>query len=1003
MPQTARVNEKKIKAKFKEIAGKDPEKYYPVKVLIDEGFKRWVCENCGTAFWSTEPRSVCGEPDCSGGYAFIGDSPAKNTMDFIETWKEFSHLFEKLGYTPIKRYPVAARWRDDADFVQASIYDFQPYVVSGEVEPPANPLVVPQFCLRFNDIDNVGYTGRHYTGFVMIGQHAFEPPEKYSPANYLRDIYRWLIEGMGIPKKEVQFHEDTWAGGGNMGPSMEFFSRGLEIGNQVYMQYDIRSGTPKELSIKVLDMGMGQERSAWFTHGTATSYEANFGGAIKKLYKSTGIKPNQEVVERFLPFSGSLNFDEVDNIDRIWESIASKIDIKLNVLKEEIVPLAALYSVADHTRSLLVALTDGALPSNVGGGYNIRTLLRRSLDIISTQHWDVSLYDVCSWHAAYLKPQFPELSQNLDEVQELVSIEEKKYLETKRKSKRIVSSIQGDVALDKLITLYDSQGITPQMLMDEGLQISVPTDFYAKVSERHEKSGAISKIKKEVELSLKGVEKTEILYYNDYLLLEFEATVQRILDNKYVILDRSAFYPTSGGQLHDIGNINGSNVTETFKQGNILIHLVPSPNFKVGDLVIGKIERRRRIQLAQHHTATHIINGVARELLGEHIWQAGSEKTLQKARLDITHYETLSQEKLNEIEKKANQFINKKVPVKSNIFKRDRAESLYGFRLYQGGAIPGKELRIVKIDDLDVEACGGTHLHNTEEAGVIKIIGSTKVQDGVVRLEYTAGNAAMRYIRDQIFQNAIKVLMTIIESDVLPRNNKALRNRLRQIEDKIPQVENEEGMQKNLEFVEGLDNELKGCGDIFSVQLENLGRTIQRFIQDIQGYRKNLQEIDEKKITPKVDEFEEGSGVMYNACKSIFTLWKYEKKSMEEKSKEIARKKIEDSGVDEVRGFEIMVKKIKASSRETMKIAKEFSGENRIIVVFGVEGDNKISIVAYRGKADINLGKLVGDVSKMLGGGGGGKPDFGQGTGNNLAKLNYIIEFVRKRIIESLN
>jgi alanyl-tRNA synthetase len=424
-------DEKLIKAEFKTKASEDPEKYYPVEVLKDEGFSRWSCESCGTPFWAVEPRGVCGEPECSGGYTFIGDSPARKKMDFIETWKEFSRLFKRLGYEPIKRYPVAARWRDDTDFVQASIYDFQPYVVSGEIEPPENPLVVPQFCLRFNDIDNVGYTGRHYTGFVMIGQHAFEPPERYKPTDYLSHIYSWLVKGMGVPKEELQFHEDAWAGGGNMGPSMEFFSRGLEIGNQVYMQYDIRTGKPEDLSIKVLDMGMGQERPAWFTHGTATSYEANFGGAIEKLYKTTDLNPDEKIVQKFLPYSGMLNFDEVHDIERVWRQISSKIDVPLQTLKAEIIPLAALYSVADHTRSLLVALSDGILPSNVGGGYNLRTLLRRSLDIIGSYSWNIALIDVCSWHADYLKPQYPELSERLDEVAELLEVEEKKHLETK--------------------------------------------------------------------------------------------------------------------------------------------------------------------------------------------------------------------------------------------------------------------------------------------------------------------------------------------------------------------------------------------------------------------------------------------------------------------------------------------------------------------------------------------------------------------------------------------
>src|SRR3989338_8576927 len=160
--------DKEVKKEFKAIASKSPEKYYAVSVLKQEGFMRKQC-NCGTMFWSVnEDQKTCGDPSCSGGFRFIGDSPAKEELDYIEVWQKFAKLFTKWGYTPIKRYPVVARWRDDTDFVQASIYDFQPYVVSGAVEPPANPLVVPQMCLRFNDIDNIGITGAHYCAFVMI-------------------------------------------------------------------------------------------------------------------------------------------------------------------------------------------------------------------------------------------------------------------------------------------------------------------------------------------------------------------------------------------------------------------------------------------------------------------------------------------------------------------------------------------------------------------------------------------------------------------------------------------------------------------------------------------------------------------------------------------------------------------------------------------------------------------------------------------------------------------
>src|SRR3989344_6243717 len=185
---------KKLKADLKKQTDKSPEKFYAVKTLKEKGYSREHCENCGKYFWTTTSDKICGDPSCAGGYTFIGEKVAKKKMDFIDVWKEFSGMFKKLGYTPIKRYPVVARWRDDTYWNNASIYDFQPYVVNGEVEPPANPLVVPQPCVRFNDIDNVGITGRHYTSFIMIGQHAFDTPEKYNQEKYLGDIFSWLTK-----------------------------------------------------------------------------------------------------------------------------------------------------------------------------------------------------------------------------------------------------------------------------------------------------------------------------------------------------------------------------------------------------------------------------------------------------------------------------------------------------------------------------------------------------------------------------------------------------------------------------------------------------------------------------------------------------------------------------------------------------------------------------------------------------------------------------------------
>src|SRR3989338_7197778 len=384
------MSDKEIKQEFRKKASEEPDKYYATSVLKEEGFSRRQCGICSRFYWTVHPDSkVCGDPACSGGFRFINGTPARKKLGYIEVWKEFSEHFRKRGYTPIRRYPVAARWRDDTDFVQASIYDFQPYVVSGEVEPPANPLVVPQFCLRFNDIDNVGITGAHYTGFVMIGQHAFMPPDKWDQNKYFLDIHEWLTEGLGIPIEEITYHEDAWAGGGNFGPCMEFFSRGLELGNQVYMMYERRGGARKELNLKVLDMGMGHERNAWFTQGTSTSYETTFPTVCKKLFEQTGVKVNKSVVQKFLPYSSYLNVDEVENIDKAWAQVAAKMGMDAKEVREQILPLAEMFSVGEHLRSLLFALSDGALPSNVGGGYNLRVILRRALGLIDSYGWKV--------------------------------------------------------------------------------------------------------------------------------------------------------------------------------------------------------------------------------------------------------------------------------------------------------------------------------------------------------------------------------------------------------------------------------------------------------------------------------------------------------------------------------------------------------------------------------------------------------------------------------------
>ncbi|OYT31980.1 alanine--tRNA ligase [Candidatus Woesearchaeota archaeon ex4484_78] len=839
--------EKRIKEEFRMEASSEPEKHYPVKTLQEHGFKRYKCKKCGKHFWSHHKQEVCGDPACSGGFRFIGKPVTKKKLDYITAWKTFKKIHENLGYTAIKRYPTVARWNPTTDFTIASIAAFQPYVVTGEIPPPANPLVIPQMVIRFPDIDNVGITG-HLVGFVMLGQHAFMPPEKYNPNKYLQDHLTWINKGMGLENKNITIHEDVWAGGGNYGPCVEIFSEGLEISNQVYMQYEMTKKGTRALNIKVLDMGQGLERIPWFTNGGPSIYEYAFPPIIKKLKKITGIKIDEKLMKKFTPLAPYLNTGEVENIEKAWQNVAEQLNITVKELKNQIIPTASLYSIAEHTRALLVAINDGALPSNVGGMHNLRVIFRRAQGFIDKYKWDINMGEVAEWHADYLQPMFPELIEGINSVKEILDVEKKKYYATLKRTKTILPRIlDKEITADKLVEIYDSQGIPPELIKKEaekkGKKIEIPANFYALLAERHEETKR--EIEREDVLELKGVKPTEILYYEDYTKTRFDGKVLAIFGNK-TVLDKTAFYPEGGGQASDTGTINGEKVIDVQRQGPWIIHIMKEkPKFHAGDTIKGEIDFDRRVQLTQHHTATHIVNAAARIILGKHVNQAGAKKDVEKAHLDITHYESLTPEQTEKIEEKANEIVNKGIKIKSTIMNREEAERKYGMTIYQGGAVPGKKLRIVEIENIDVEACGGTHLKNTLETGKIKIIKTTKIQDGVVRLVFTAGKAteAAEEKQNKLLEEIAKVLK--VEIKEIPARAQELFEKWKQAVKKKKKMSKKELELTAKKKLESSNEEiLEKTAEILKTQPEYILNTIKRFM-------KELEEVKEKQFNPQ--------------------------------------------------------------------------------------------------------------------------------------------------------
>ncbi|MEK6948348.1 MAG: alanine--tRNA ligase [Nanoarchaeota archaeon] len=849
------LSDKEQKKEFKKITSKNPEKYYAVDYLKKEGFSRKQCSKCDKYFWSVnKDQKVCGDSTCSGGFRFIGNTPAKNRLSYLDVWKEFSSMFKKFGYTPIKRYPVVARWNPTMEFTIASIAAFQPFVVSGEVSPPANPLVIPQFCLRFGDIDNVGITGSHMTGFVMIGQHQFVNPKDWDQNKVFGEIHQWLKVGLGLSNEEITFHEDAWAGGGNFGPCMEFFSRGVEIGNQVYMMYEQTPDGNKELNIKVLDMGMGQERCAWFSQGSATIYDATFPKVMKKLYDISGLKTDEKFMAKYIPYAGYLNVDEVEDMDKAWKEVSKNVGIEVNELKKKILPLSALYSIGEHSRSLLFVLNDGGLPSNVGGGYNLRILARRCFEFIENYNWNIDLFEICKEHAKELKEQYPELSENLDEVKKILDVEKNKYNINKQKAKSIIEKLVKDkqkINIDKLIELYDSNGISPEIIASE-LKIKIPDNFYSLVASKHEQKIQENTNKYEIQENrtknnkpifqifldkeLNNIKPTNIKYYEDYKITDFKAKILKILkinDNEsIIILDQTYFYPTSGGQIKDEGSIENYLVKDIWKQGEHMIHLIDNKDIslKEGLIVNCKINRSRRVQLAQHHTSTHIVNAAARIVLGKHINQAGAKKTLEKAHIDITHYQSLSESELKKIEDESNKIIKQSIPIKKSFLSREAAEKKYGFSIYQGGVPISKELRIVDIVGIDVEACGGTHLDNTKEAEKIKILKSTKISDSVVRIEFVAGKKAFDEENKDVIIIKELCLLLNCKNNQIPSRIQELFSLWKDVVKKNKNI-GKFVLTSNDNYPG--DDIIEKSSEILKTQPEHLINTVKRFIKEI--------------------------------------------------------------------------------------------------------------------------------------------------------------------------
>ena len=703
-----------------------------------------------------------------------GNEIRKSFIDFFKS-KEHKY-FESASLIP-----------DDKTLLLtvAGMVPFKSFFL-GEREAPFKRITTYQKCIRTNDLENVGVTTRHQTFFEMLGNFSFGDyfkreaifwsweyitevlklePEKLWASVFLDDdeAYEIWNKEVGVPAERlVRLGEEDnwWAAGpvGSCGPCSEIYidlgeergcgssdckpgcdcDRYLEIWNLVFTEWNrLEDGTLVPLPEKNIDTGAGLERIA----AVMQNKESNFD------------------TDLFIP---------------IIEAAESVLKVERNNKTDK-----ALKIIADHVRAATFLIADGVLPSNEGRGYILRKLVRRAFGVASTikekifEKEDIFLYKLVSTVIDVMKEAYPEMVSKTEYVEKVMKIEEEKFTVTlkngveilKEEVKKIKNENKTKFPAEISFKLYDTYGfpyeLTKEVLEYENIEVS-EEEFLEKLEEQKLRSKSSKEtisdmikdefidefFEKHGKTEFTGYEKTEenavVLYVNK----------SQGSSNYEIIFDKTPFYAESGGQTADIGIIDSSDIFEgkivnVVKKKDVFIHeveLVKGIMPKVGDELNLTIDKQRRKDTQRNHTATHILHKALREVLGSHVEQSGSLVSSERLRFDFSHYESITPEKLAEIEKIANQIVLENIPL--SVYNEDIETAKARGAMALFGDKYGNNVRVVEIPGFSIELCGGTHVKSTGEIGLINIEGESGIASGVRRITATTGYKSLEFVNE---------------------------------------------------------------------------------------------------------------------------------------------------------------------------------------------------------------------------------------------------------------
>lgn len=639
-----------------------------------------------------------------------------------------------------------------------------------------------QRCLRTDDLDKVGKTSVHHTFFEMLGNFSFGDYFKKEAITWAWEfltrelkisgdklwisVYQDDDEAYEIWKQDVKIPADKiirlgdkdnfWPAeakskgpNGPCGPCSEIFydfgkevgcqkpdcspacscGRFAEIWNLVFTQFNRKAdGSLEPLPNKNIDTGMGLERLAAVMQGVKSNFETElFQPVIKEILRGQ-------------PPSGAA-------------------------------PLEVVYAIADHVRAAVFSIFDGILPSNEGRGYVIRKIIRKSvLHLKSLGINEPFLYRLAAIVVEIMRRPYPELTGRREEISQIVLAEEKNFINTLATSEELFRSkftefikkpdaqAVGDIAF----LLHDTHGIplelTKEWLDKKKIDFSQES-FQRAMEEQKARSKSGSTMKGDVfsvpGLALEDCPKTQFMGYDQF---EIKAKVCKIISEADhsglvgVVLDKTVFYAESGGQVNDIGILSTGgkifSVVDVQKSNDVFVHWgKPADFLKNGDIVDAKIDVSYHRDVAGNHTATHLLQAALREVLGTHVQQQGSLVNAEKLRFDFTHFKRLSPEELARVEELANGYILNDYKVSSEEMPLREAKKSGALAFFQEKY--AENVRVVSIGDVSRELCGGTHLKNIKEIGLIKITSESSVASGIRRIEAVTGKIAEQFVKEQ--------------------------------------------------------------------------------------------------------------------------------------------------------------------------------------------------------------------------------------------------------------